>query len=562
MYISKPGLTRDLCRGALVFLLLSGTATTALSAPKSHRKPHVAAPDPRDLKLQALEQEVSVLKSEMALLREAQGAQKAAASQVADLQQQVAGANQQLTEVKTAQATADANIITLQAPPSGGTGILTIPNGKPAFATADGRFTGNIRANVMLDTANYMQKSGLPAQVTNRKLNDGTDFRRARFGVDGKLFKDFDYSMIMEFGGSGGENAGQLFEAYVQYTALHPWKIKLGAFEPKIGLEADVSTGQMPILERPSAAEVARNVAGGDSRSALQVWGNGVWGEGDSGIATRWFLSGALTGNTIGTINSTGSSTAQPTGEQTALIGRFAVAPFSTTDWQAHFGVNAQYVLQPNDVGPGTNPRYPVQLRDRPELRVDGTRLVDTGAIDARHVTVLGAEAGFTAQNFMVEGEYFDYRIDRRNAANPAIAPGNPNFNGWYVTGVWVVTGESRAYNAAEARFDAPKPNYNFNPVAGTYGAWEIAARYSDLDLNYHDCGAGHATPTTAGVACFDAIRGGQQKISTIGVNWYLNPTIRFMLDYQFVDVNRLNAAGLQVGQKYNALALRSQLNF
>ena len=238
------------------------------------------------------------------------------------------------------------------------------------------------------------------------------------------------------------------------------------------------------------------------------------------------------------------------------------MAPFSTTDWQAHFGVNAQYVLQPNDVGPGTNPRYPVQLRDRPELRVDGTRLVDTGAIDARHVTVLGAEAGFTAQNFMVEGEYFDYRIDRRNAANPAIAPGNPNFNGWYVTGIWVITGESRAYNAAEARFDAPKPNYNFNPVAGTYGAWEIAARYSDLDLNYHDCGAGHATPTTAGVACFDAIRGGQQKISTIGVNWYLNPTIRFMLDYQFVDVNRLNAAGLQVGQKYNALALRSQLNF
>ena len=65
-----------------------------------------------------------------------------------------------------------------------------------------------------------------------------------------------------------------------------------------------------------------------------------------------------------------------------------------------------------------------------------------------------------------------------------------------------------------------------------------------------------------AGVSCFDAVRGGEQKISTIGLNWYLNPDIRFMLDYQFVDVNRFNAAGLQVGQKYNALALRSQLTF
>ncbi|HEY0436879.1 MAG TPA: porin, partial [Phenylobacterium sp.] len=196
------------------------------------------------------------------------------------------------------------------------------------------------------------------------------------------------------------------------------------------------------------------------------------------------------------------------------------------------------------------------------ELRLDATRLVDTGAIDARHVTVLGAEAGATVQNVMVEGEYFNYRIDRRNAANPAIAPGNPHFSGWYVQGAWVLTGEPRPYNAAEARFDAPKMAYNFNPAAGTYGTVELVARYSDLDLNFHDCGVGRATPATAGAACFDAVRGGEQKISTLGVNWYLNPVIRFMLDWQRVDVDRSNSAGLQVGQKYNAVALRSQLSF
>ena len=109
--------------------------------------------------------------------------------------------------------------------------------------------------------------------------------------------------------------------------------------------------------------------------------------------------------------------------------------------------------------------------------------------------------------------------------------------------------------------FDAPKPNYNFNPAAGTWGAFELAARHSDLDLNYHDCGAGKAIPAV-GVACFDAVRGGEQKISTIGLNWYLNPDIRLMFDWQHVDVNRFNAAGLQVGQKYDAIAMRSQLSF
>ncbi|HEV2532333.1 OprO/OprP family phosphate-selective porin, partial [Phenylobacterium sp.] len=477
-----------------------------------------------------------------------------APAEVSALQQQLSATQAQLADVKTAQAAADANIVTLQAPPSGATVIPSLPNGKPAFATADGRFTANIRAIVMFDGGLYMQKTNLPATTVGRDLNDGTNFRRARFGIDGKLFKDFDYALIYEFGGSGAEDAGHIQEAWVQYTAFKPWRIRLGAFEPNIGLAAAVSTSQMPIMERPAPAEVARNVAAGDSRSALQFQGNGVWGEGDSGIASRWFLSTAVTGNTVGTINSTGSATAQPVDEQQAWIGRVAFAPFSSTDWQAHFGLNAQYVIHPNAIAPGVTPRTTVQLRDRPELRLDATRLVDTGAIDARHVTVLGAEAGVTIQNFLIEGEYFKYGIDRRLTA-AQVGFGNPKFDGWYVQGAWVLTGESRPYNPTEARFDAPKMAYNFNPEAGTWGALELVARYSDLSLDFHAGAAG-----TASLA--DAIRGGEQKIATLGVNWYLNPDIRMMLDYQHVDVSRLNAAGVQIGQTYNALAARAQFTF
>jgi len=556
MSLQTKGLAQRLAKSAFIALLMTSAAGGALAATaKGHRAHKAAAVDPRDARMAAMQQEIDEMKAMMAQMAQAkpgdQNDQKVAA-----LQAQLDSVNHELADVKAAQVADASNIVTLQAPPPVS---VSLPNGKPALASSDGRFTANIRAIVMFDAAKYFQKDNLPPQVTNRDLNEGTNFRRARFGIDGKLFKDFDYALIYEFGGSGAEDTGHIQEAWVQYTGWKPWRIKVGAFEPNIGLAAAVSTSQMPFMERPAPAEVARNVAAGDSRSAVQLTGNGTWGDGDSGIATRWFASAALTGNTVSTLNSTGGFATQPLDEQTGIIGRLAIAPFDSTNWQAHFAVNAQYVTQPNDAGVTVTPRYPIQLRDRPELRVDGTRLVDTGGIDAKTASVLGGEFALTAQQFFLESEYFEYRIQRRNVT--AVMPADPTFHGWYVGGGWVLTGENRPYNPGEARLDAPKMTYNFNPAAGTWGAFELVARYSDLDLNFHDCGAGHAIPASP-AACFDAIRGGEQKISTLGLNWYLNPDIRIMIDYLHVDVNRFNAAGLQVGQKYNALGLRGQYVF
>lgn len=523
---------------SLAGVLLASVSTTALAAPSTN-----------DARLQAMQQQLDAMRAQISAIQ-APGQQDA---QIAAMRQQLDAMAAQLADMKTSQETVSTDIATLKQPPAGSAVTPTLSNGKPGFATADGRFTANIKAILMLDAGKYFQKDNLPASVNNRDLNEGANFRRARIGVDGKLFRDFDYSFIYEFGGSGQEDPGRLYEAAVTYTALKPFRIKVGAFEPNIGLAAAVSTSQMPLMERPAPAEIARSVAAGDSRVALQVSGNGVLGADDTGIATRWFASTAYTGNVIATGSSAASATVQPFDEQTGWIGRVAFAPYSGTDWQAHIGANYQYVIQPNDAGAAASPRYAAQLRDRPELRLDGARLIDTGAIDANHTSVLGLEGAFQYGPAMIEGEWFQYKIDRR--ITTAAVPPNPKFSGWYVQGSWVLTGESRVYNPAEARFDAPKLNYNFNPEAGTWGAFELAARYSMVDLNFRE-----GTPGTAPV--LGAIRGGEQKIWTVGVNWYLNPSMRLMLDYQHVDVDRLGATGLQVGQAYDAVAARGQVNF
>ncbi|CAN7182142.1 porin [Phenylobacterium sp. LjRoot219] len=516
-------------RAAFVALLMSSAATTVLAAPAS-----------RDAQLQEMQRQLDGMRAQMEQMRAA----NAGDARLSAIQQQLDTFGAQLTELKASQETANSDIATLKKP-TGATVVPKLSNGKPTFATADGAFTANFKAIVMFDGASYMQSDDLSPAVVGRDLNDGTNFRRARFGIDGKLFKDFGYSLLYEFGGSGAEEAGRIHEAFFQYTGLGPAVIKLGAMEPNIGLSAASSTSGIPLMERPSSAEIARNVAAGDARSALQIQANTVLGEGDTGLSANLFGSTAVTGAVVGA--------AQGFGEQQAWIGRVAIAPSTANGFQAHLGANAQYVFHPSDATGGANPRYPVQLRDRPELRVDGTRLIDTGAIDTNHIAVYGAEAAIGYNQFLIEGEYFKFDIDRRQTTTTAL--GDPDFDGWYVQGSWVLTGEKRAYNGKEARFDAPKQAFNFNPSAGTWGAWELAARYSTMNLNYREGVAGAATPT-------GGVRGGEQTIWALGVNWYLNPVMRLMLDYQNVDVDRLGATGLQIGQDYDTIAMRAQLSF
>ena len=112
----------------------------------------------------------------------------------------------------------------------------------------------------------------------------------------------------------------------------------------------------------------------------------------------------------------------------------------------------------------------------------------------------------------------------------------------------------------SRAQAEAPKLDLK----NGDLGAWEVAARYSNPDLNFREGAEGLATP-------INGVRGGEQEITTLGLNFYPNNVIRFLLDYQWASVDRLNPknladsgspVGAQIGQDYQALALRTQLAF
>ena len=440
-----------------------------------------------------------------------------------------------------------------------------IESGHPIISTDDGRFTANITGVMQFDVADYFQHSAGPASTDFRRsaaasgtplvadarardLANGTNFRRARIGIGGRAFGDFEYNVLFEFGGAGIEDSGHIQELWLQYSGFKPAHIRAGAFPPFIGLEDAGSTNGMLFLERPASADIARSLAGGDYREAGQIAFTGK----------RWFASGALTGRLVN-VNTSNSTQVQPYNSQLGLISRGVVLPVRDEENLVLAGIHGSYVVHPADAGgPDAKSNHPIQLRERPELRVDGTRLIDTGAIDSSHAFTAGAEVAAQHNNFFIQGEYERIGIDRRDSPLA-----NPRFSGFYVEGSWILTGEKRRFNEGNFAFDGPTVKGSFNPARGNWGVWELALRYSDINLNYHAGDRGTALPT-------DGIRGGHQKIAAAGVNWYLNPIARIMFDYQHVEIDRLSPSasayltpvGAEIGQKYSTGEARFQLAF
>jgi phosphate-selective porin OprO/OprP len=430
-------------------------------------------------------------------------------------------------------------------------GQLTLPNGRPTFASADGRFDASLFTVLQVDAAHYFQDPARPPGVDFRRdadggasrardLSSGAALRRARIGLEGRLFDDFDYAFVAEFSGEEGARVNQ---AWLQYTGFAPLRVRMGAFGPSDELEGVSPKTAFSLLEAAAVTDAVRPLAGADGRFGVQVFGFGP----------RWFASTALTSSSI---NTSGDAQDDPL----AVVGRLAGRPLVWKDGFLHVGTHATYVLRVADAGgpdaPG--PRRTVQFRARPEVRVDNTRLIGTGPIPADHAFTSGLEIAFEHRNLLLQGEGFLFGANR-----PEPDLRDPRFFGWYVSASWMLTGEHRRYNPANASVAEPQVRRAFDPARGLWGAFELAAKYSVLDLDDNPGAAG--TPIPIG-----GVRGGEQRTLSGGLNWYLNSSVRLMMAIQDVHIRRLSPdpvrfatpTGAQIGQRFQVLAFRSQVAF
>jgi len=494
-----------------------------------------------------LQSDLQHLKSELGeakqQLRQSRGEAQRAKEEAREAQEAAEEARQNAARAATAESQATQAAVQAQAaatpppPPSGGGIKVDMPGGRPTISTSDGRMSFAIGTLVQFDMGGYFQNPTKTAQFPN--LNNGVNLRRGRIYFVGK-YDDFTLNITPDFGGSP-DGSPTLFEANVNYSGIKPVTATVGYFHPFVSLEDATFPGNLLFLERPSIINIERSVAAGIQRASL----------GAKASTEDYFASAYLTGPVFGA-----QKNILLNGEQLGFIGRLASRPYHDEDWNLHAGFSGQTVFHPNVNANGTPgvSRTTLTFGDFPELRIDFNQLVDTGPLSARGASVYGGELGANWRNFLVQGEY--YQIGVTQSKLPGVPSPRLGFNGGYVEGSWVVTGEPHPYDAERAAWGRPKVDHPFSLDDGGIGAWELAARYSTVSLD-SNVFPGVAQSVTGG------IYGGQQQIAALALSWYPNDWVRFMLQFQHTNVDKLNSAGkVQIGQHFETLAGRAQVAF
>ena len=369
---------------------------------------------------------------------------------------------------------------------------VSTSGGRLRFKSSEAEF--EVGGRLMVDTAHY---------YNNHDLNSGSEIRRARLFMSGKVYEDWNFKLQTDFAG----NEVSLKDAYLRYTGLDYADITVGNFKEPWSLEELTSSKYITFMERALPVE-----AFAPSRRL------GVGGHSHSKGGLSWNAGYGIFADTVDADNGNDN-------EGYGYAARLTVAPIAEKNRVVHLGGYGEWRAPTDDE---------VRYRSRPESHIANVRLVDTGTIGNVDNTVKwGLEAAMVMGPFSLQGEYMS--VD-----NDVDGGSDPTFNGWYAYGSWFITGESRTYKASSGTFDRVKPKSIVGK--GGKGAWELGARYSSLDLN--DSG----------------INGGEEEDLTIGLNWYATPTVRFMANY--IKVLDLKDPTTTDDSEPDVFQLRAQIDF
>ena len=388
------------------------------------------------------------------------------------------------------------------------------------FESGDKNFAFHIGGRTQIDTIWLQNNPAAFGAVNGAGSRDATDFRRARLRADGTIYKTIDYVVEYDFVNSVNGNPGTPASASNVIPVTAPTdgyftfhetpivgNVKVGLQKEPIGLEHLTSSRHLDLMER----SFNQDAYTGPNNNGFSLGASAYnhFGEDDRG----WWQTGVFKNS----------------------VNPFA---YAADDGAYAWTSRLVYLLWDEDegrkllhVGGSYSNRDPLdkirRIRSRGSLRNGPGALnpvfADSGTFVTDDENLYAAEMSMVLGSFQLQSEYI--ASTNSNATNLSGNHGTYFTNGYYVMASYFLTGEHRAYDKKAGVFGRVIPfrNSRWCPedcAEQGWGAWQILARYSNLDLN--DSG----------------ITGGRIDDYTAGVNWFLNPNMKIQANYVFMDRN------------------------
>lgn len=358
--------------------------------------------------------------------------------------------------------------------------------------SADGAVRLQIGGRVQADFAGIDADQSLEDEVG--ALHSGTRLRRGRLYFSGTLYEHTFFRVEYDFAGG----RGSLMDAHIGIRDI-----------PYLGT---VRVGRM--LEQHSLEQMSGNnfhffMERGLPAAFNEYWANGIAIQNQFGDQRgSWAVGASKRTNAFGESASNSHHN---------VSGRITAVPyFDAGQTWVHLAASMVHRKPDGDS---------YQIGSRPESSV-APALVRTGPIPSDGVNLFGFELGAAHGPLTVIGEYQWARVDLIESEDFPHS-GNADLGGFYLAASYFLTGEHRAYNRATGVLGRVVPRSNFRSEGHGLGAWEVAVRYSVLDLND------------------GPVEGGELRDWTLGVNWYLNPNMRLMWNYVRADLQEVGKADI-----------------
>ncbi|QCX40802.1 hypothetical protein FF125_21020 [Aureibaculum algae] len=356
--------------------------------------------------------------------------------------------------------------------------------------SADENFQLKFGGRIMVDHAFFSQNKALDDVYGQLLATSATEFRRTRIFLSGLLYKNIEF--ILDLGFESGEVAFK--DVYLGIKDIPVvGTIRVGNLKEPLRFESLTGSKYITFMERAVLNDFSptRN--------------NGI-------LLLNDFLKDRLSVQAGLFRNAGGNGNDLMANNGYVFTGRLTGLPIKTENQLLHVGLGYSFRK------PGLN-QY--RISARPEAHLSNKKYIDTELIEnVKSLNMVNFEGVFATGPFSFQTEYLRTALEGDT---------NYNFSSYYGVVSYFLTGEQKVYKSSYKGFDRVSPKNNFTGKEGGLGAWEVALRYSNSDLNSKD------------------IYGGKQASITLGLNWYLNPATRIMFNYVNADIK--NAGNVNVFQ-------------